>query len=173
MPFIGATQVWNNLGVRGQGMKVAVVDTGIDYTHANFGGPGTVAAYEANDPNFIEPGTFPTNKVIGGYDFVGSDYDVLDEDPTNDIRAPTPTRSTGDDHGSHTGGTVAGIGVPGRSARESRPRRSCRDQGLGRGQLHRRRAGRRLRAGDGPERRRQLSDGADVLSFSGGVDYGT
>ena len=32
VPFIGAPQVWANYGVRGQGMRVAVVDTGIDYT---------------------------------------------------------------------------------------------------------------------------------------------
>ena len=62
VPFIGATEVWNKLGVKGQGMRVAVVDTGIDYTHANFGGPGTVEAYESNDPTFIEPGTFPTKQ---------------------------------------------------------------------------------------------------------------
>ena len=31
-------------------MTVAIVDTGVDYTHADFGGPGTVEAYEANDP---------------------------------------------------------------------------------------------------------------------------
>ena len=50
--------VWHNYGVRGQGMVVADVDTGIDYTHANFGGPGTVAAPTTrNDPNFIEPGS--------------------------------------------------------------------------------------------------------------------
>ena len=51
VPFIGATQVWNTFGVRGQGMEVAVVDTGIDYTHASFGGAGTVEAYEDNDPH--------------------------------------------------------------------------------------------------------------------------
>ncbi|HET6776534.1 MAG TPA: S8 family serine peptidase, partial [Actinomycetota bacterium] len=82
VPFIGAPQVWQNFGVRGEGMRVALVDTGIDYTHASFGGPGTEAAYDANNPTFIEPGTFPTAKVIGGFDFVGDNYDVLDDDPT-------------------------------------------------------------------------------------------
>ena len=24
---------------------IAIIDTGVDYTHANFGGPGTVAAF--------------------------------------------------------------------------------------------------------------------------------
>ncbi len=30
---------------KGNGVKVAVLDSGIDYTHAAFGGPGTAAAY--------------------------------------------------------------------------------------------------------------------------------
>jgi len=29
-------------------VKIAIIDTGIDYTHANFGGPGTAAAYTAH-----------------------------------------------------------------------------------------------------------------------------
>ena len=108
-------------------MVVADVDTGIDYTHENFGGPGTVAAYNANDPNFIEPGTFPTKKVIGGYDFVGSNYSVVDDDTTNDIPRPDcrPARRRDDDHGSHTCGTMLpGSACPARSARASPRSRS-------------------------------------------------
>ncbi|MEA2487515.1 MAG: hypothetical protein QOF16_1169, partial [Actinomycetota bacterium] len=52
VPFIGATKVWHQLGVKGQGIKVADVDTGIDYTHKDFGGPGTVAAYKNNNPTY-------------------------------------------------------------------------------------------------------------------------
>ena len=39
--------MWDGYGLHGEGIKVAIIDTGIDYTHANFGGPGTVAAYDA------------------------------------------------------------------------------------------------------------------------------
>ena len=80
VPFIGAPKVWKKFGARGQGMTLALVDTGIDYTHADFGGSGDPADYENNDPNVVEEGTFPTKKVIGGFDFVGSNYDVLDSD---------------------------------------------------------------------------------------------
>jgi len=48
VPLIGAPEVWDGLnGFHGEGIKVAIIDTGIDYTHADFGGPGTVAAYQA------------------------------------------------------------------------------------------------------------------------------
>ena len=51
VPFIGAPAVWDGLdGFHGEGIKVAVIDTGIDYTHANFGGPGTEAAYKQPTP---------------------------------------------------------------------------------------------------------------------------
>ena len=176
VPFIGATKVWHDFGARGQGMVVADVDTGIDYTHANFGGPGTVAAYNANDPNFIEPGTFPTKKVIGGYDFVGSNYGVARRrhDERHSAARCRSARRRDDDHGSHTSGTCCGIGVPGRDRPGRRPEvEAARDQGLGRGRLDRRRARRRLRARHGPEQRRRPDDAADVLTFSGGVDYGT
>jgi len=36
-PLIGAPEAWN-LGYTGSGTYVAVIDTGIDYTHENFGG---------------------------------------------------------------------------------------------------------------------------------------
>ena len=48
VPLIGTPAVWDGLaGLHGESIKVAVIDTGIDYTHANFGGPGTMAAYNA------------------------------------------------------------------------------------------------------------------------------
>ena len=41
---------WQDLGLFGDDMRVGVIDTGIDYTHANFGGPGTPEAFDAVDP---------------------------------------------------------------------------------------------------------------------------
>ena len=45
VPFVGAPAAWQNTGATGTGVKVASLDTGVDYTHADFGGPGTVAAW--------------------------------------------------------------------------------------------------------------------------------
>ncbi len=176
VPFIGATDVWNDLGVKGEGMVVADVDTGVDYTHANFGGPGTVEAYEANDPNFIEPGTFPTDKVIGGYDLVGQDYDVLDDNPDNDVPRPDddPLDEVDNDHGSHTSGTCCGDGVPGEIGPGVAPESKLLaikvwDEGNSTDDVL---VAGYERAMD-PNNDGNTDDAADVLTFSGGVDYGT
>jgi len=176
VPFIGATKVWKQLDAEGKGIVVADVDTGIDYTHKNFGGPGTVAAYERNDPNVIEPGTFPTNKVIGGYDLVGSDYEVLDDDPSNDIPRPDPDPLDGvdDDHGSHTAGTCCGNGVKGRIGPGVAPKAKLLaikvwDEGDSTDDVL---VAGYERAMD-PNNDGKINDAADVITFSGGVDYGT
>jgi subtilisin family serine protease len=174
VPFIGAPQVWSTFGVRGQGMRVALVDTGIDYTHASFGGEGTPEAYEANDPTFIEPGTFPTDKVIGGFDFVGENYDVLDADTTNDTPRSDFDPLDEDGHGSHTGSTIAGIRVPGNVGRGVAPLAKLYaykvwDVGNSTDDVL---VAAYERAVD-PNQDGDVSDQADVLSFSGGVDYGT
>ncbi|HAV65306.1 MAG TPA: hypothetical protein DCY13_23400, partial [Verrucomicrobiales bacterium] len=91
VPYIGAAAV-QSAGLDGTGVRVAVIDSGIDYTHRNFGGPGTVEAYEdaygvatADPLNTTRDGLFPTAKVIEGFDFVGEvwpDGDLAhDEDP--------------------------------------------------------------------------------------------
>jgi minor extracellular serine protease Vpr len=110
VPYVGAPAAWQDTGATGDGVTIAVIDSGIDYTHADFGGVGTAAAYEANDPTVIESGTFPTVKVVGGYDFAGNDYDA-----EGDTGSPTPTPDPDPldcgGHGSHVAGTAAGQGV--------------------------------------------------------------
>src|SRR5690606_13468293 len=76
-PYIGG-ETLHGLGVTGKGVRIAVLDSGIDYTHRSLGGAGTAQAYAAawgtslTDPrNTTTDGLFPTSKVIGGYDFVG------------------------------------------------------------------------------------------------------
>jgi minor extracellular serine protease Vpr len=70
VPYIGATAV-QDPGFTGKGIKVAV-STAASTTRTALGGSGDPADYANNDPTIIEPGTFPTAKVVGGYDFVGS-----------------------------------------------------------------------------------------------------
>ena len=59
----------------------------------------------------IEPGTFPTVKVAGGYDFVGDAYDASSDDPAINTPVPDPDPVDCNGHGSHVAGTAAGAGV--------------------------------------------------------------
>ncbi len=134
VPYIGADTT-RNLGARGRGVRIAVIDSGIDYTHKSLDGPGTRAAYEAawapippagspaipsltsggylviDDPaTKADNKLFPSKKVIGGYDFVGERWPnttngVLEPDP-DPIAAPDATTFGG--HGTHVADIIAG-----------------------------------------------------------------
>jgi minor extracellular serine protease Vpr len=114
VPFIGAPQVWQGTpAFKGEHVKIAIIDTGIDYTHANFGGPGTVAAFAAAaatstapaDPKLFGPAA---PKVKGGTDLVGDAYNA---DIAGSVPVPDPNPLDCNGHGSHVSGTAAGFGV--------------------------------------------------------------
>lgn len=101
--FIGAAAV-RNAGFRGQGIRVALLDTGIDYTHYNLGGSGKVADYQAAlaaATGTAPANLFPTAKVVGGYDFTGEKW-------PNGPLAPDPNPLDIDGHGSHTADILGG-----------------------------------------------------------------
>lgn len=65
----------------GTGIIIAVIGSGIDYTHAAFGGAGDPEAFTSNDPATIEPDSFPSGVVVGGYDFAGDLYSSACPEP--------------------------------------------------------------------------------------------
>jgi subtilisin family serine protease len=111
VPYVGGGAV-QSAGVDGTGVTVAVLDSGIDYTHRNLGGAGTAEAYDAaygglDSPlNTTRDGLFPTAKVVDGYDFVGEAWPnaarTEDEDPIDY-----------EGHGTHVADIIAGKSADG------------------------------------------------------------
>ena len=82
---IGADDVWSTFGVRGEGIVVANIDTGVDFDH-----PALVSQYRGNLGN----GTFDHN-----YNWV---------DPSSVCGSPSLAPCDNNNHGTHTMGTMAG-----------------------------------------------------------------
>lgn len=78
LAMIGADKAQAELGFTGAGIKVGVIDSGIDYNHPDLGGSG--------DP---ESSTFPTARVGYGWDFIGDDYTPW-PDENGEFLEPSP-----------------------------------------------------------------------------------
>ncbi|WP_291279806.1 S8 family serine peptidase [Galactobacter sp.] len=114
----GALASWTKQKQTGKGVTIAVLDTGVDYTHASFGGPGTTAAYKKAQASEKLPskssGLIDSTKFLGGWDLVGDDYDSNPDNPTYQPVPhpdPNPLDCQAAGHGSHVAGTAAGYGV--------------------------------------------------------------
>ncbi|WP_404289001.1 S8 family serine peptidase [Glutamicibacter arilaitensis] len=113
-----AIDAWTASDTTGEGVKIAVLDTGVDYTHAGFGGPGTVEAYKqaqaSEELPSADSGLIDSKKFIGGWDLVGDDYNA-DPDAPDYQPIPNPDPNPLDceaaGHGSHVAGSAAGYGV--------------------------------------------------------------
>ncbi len=106
VPFIGVpTGAWQAFGVTGKGIRIGIIDTGVDYLHGDFGGSGSAADYQANDRTKAPDAYFPTARVVGGWDFAGDDYDG------NGAPKPDPDPMDCNGHGTHVAGIAAGQGV--------------------------------------------------------------
>jgi len=108
--WIGAPEIWNNKpsGTQGEGVVVAVLDTGINSDHPSFadiGGDGYDHTNPLGSGNYL-PGSycdvtdasFCNDKLIGA-------WDMVDSDGTNP--------EDNDGHGSHTASTAAGNVIDG------------------------------------------------------------
>ena len=120
--FLGARTFWNkqygdgNVGIHGEGVKIAVIDTGLDYTHTNFGGPGTPNYAGITDKSPVPNAYFPTAKVPFGYDFAGNNYNADCPGGTctagqSDTPDPDPNPLDSAGHGTACASLIAGFGV--------------------------------------------------------------
>lgn len=94
----GANIAQNTLGLTGAGIKVGIIDTGIDIDHPAFGGTGTAGTT-----------AFPSARVVAGYDLVGDAYNA---GGTGSALIPVPDDNPDDcgGHGTHVAGIVGGNG---------------------------------------------------------------
>jgi subtilisin family serine protease len=95
LAMTGADIAQSDLGYTGDGIKVAVMDTGIDYDHPDLGGcfgDGCRVAY--------------------GFDLVGDDFNADDTDPGfNPIPTPDDDPDDCQGHGTHVAGIVGANGT--------------------------------------------------------------
>jgi minor extracellular serine protease Vpr len=119
VPYIGTPAVWNGAsGFRGENIKIAIIDTGIDYMHGNFRAPGTVAtpaeyaAANAADTLPANPAFFGPSapRIKGGIDLVGDNYNASGTGAAL-IPQPDPNPLDCNGHGSHVAGSAGGSGV--------------------------------------------------------------
>ena len=94
VPLIDADDLWsladtNGIALDGSGMRIGIVDTGVNYTHPDLGGCFGAGC-----------------KVVGGYDFVNDD-----DDPMDDEGHGTHVAATAAGDGTYAGGTLSQQGV--------------------------------------------------------------
>lgn len=98
VPYIGAAALHDDEDITGEGVTVAVLDSGIDYTHDAFDG-GTTANYNTHygtnttsQANKVLFGTWgligAQTRIIGGFDFVGEAWP--DDSETGGPLSPDP-----------------------------------------------------------------------------------
>lgn len=112
VPLLDAPQVWSSPGVTGQGIRIGIIDSGVDYLHVGLGGSGSYTGQSYTDA------TVPwTAKVVGGHDFAGDLYNAgcSDADQAagrcSTTPSPDPDPMDCNGHGTHVAGIAAGYGV--------------------------------------------------------------
>ncbi|QPF76822.1 S8 family serine peptidase [Roseateles sp. DAIF2] len=100
LALTGANIAQNLLGLTGAGVKVGIIDSGVDIDHPAFGGSGV---------NGTTP--FPNARIVAGWDLVGDTYNADSTSPTyNPIPSPDSVPDDCGGHGTHVAGIVGANG---------------------------------------------------------------
>lgn len=101
--LIGIEETWGDLNYKGEGMVVAIIDTGVDYDHKDMKitDPSKAKLTEEKINELISkyslPGRYINDKVPYGYDYHDKDIEPKETAPSSQ-------------HGMHVAGTVAANG---------------------------------------------------------------
>lgn len=103
--LVQAQQAWHNYGVKGEGMVVAVIDSGVDPTHKDFILSDATKAEISKDEvqtlitqGAVHEGAYFTEKVPFGYNYMDGNTEIVDYNAETGM------------HGMHVAGTVGANG---------------------------------------------------------------
>ncbi|MDO5495001.1 MAG: S8 family serine peptidase [bacterium] len=96
LEMMGAGRAHTDLGLSGAGVRVGIIDSGVDYHHPDLGGSAD--------------SEFPTERVAFGQDFVGDSFASFAPAPTAATPAPDPDPDDCLGHGTHVAGIIGANG---------------------------------------------------------------
>jgi subtilisin family serine protease len=121
--YMGTRNFWDpaRLNARGEGIGVAIIDTGIDFVHRSFGGSGDGSPTGTGVGTYVRNATtiggstpqtnFPTAKVIWGWDLVGDAYNGGFATPPVTTPSPDPNPMDVNGHGTACASLSSGFGT--------------------------------------------------------------
>lgn len=112
--FTQAVSTWNDLGYKGEGMLVSIIDTGIDYRHKDLQkiDKEKIKLKESDVKDQISEigyGVHFTDKVPYGYNYADGNENVIDDGSQHGMHVAGIVAANGDDDGIDTYESIKGV----------------------------------------------------------------